>query len=294
MSKRIKENKLLMDILVTGLGCVLLAFSIASILKPNGLVTGGITGLSIILGHVFGVNYTFIYYGFSLAVLIAAFIFLGRKQAMKIILMSAFFPILLIAFDKSGFYLIENDLFLGSIYFGVIGGIGCGFVFKRGLSFGGTDTVAKIFQKKMFPFVSLSQIILVIDVSVVTVAAFVFDRNIALYGIVSQYIFVKSVDMVLFGFGSQKLKMEIISEAQEEIGAYIMKDLGRGVTIYNIMGGYTNQMRQKLITICSPRETMLIKRFVREADPKAFVDVLPVVSVWGKGIGFDSLEEESY
>lgn len=294
MAAKIKANKLVWDVLVTTFGCVLLAFSIASVLKPNGLVTGGFTGLSIILGHVLKIDYTYLYYGFSLAVLLSAFIFLGKKDGVRIVFMSAFFPLLLIAMDRSGFALVEDDLILGSIYFGVIGGIGCGLVFKRGLSFGGTDTVAKILRKRLFPFVSLSQILLVIDVSVVMLAALVFDRNIALYGIISQYVFVKSVDMVLFGFGSKKLKIEIISEENEAIADYIMRDLGRGATIYHITGGYTNTVKQKIITICSPRETMLIKRYVGEVDPKAFVDVLPVVSVWGEGIGFRSLQDDEY
>jgi len=293
MAAKIKSNKILVDILVLGTGCLMLAFAIASILKPNGLVTGGFTGLSIILGYLFNINYTFIYYGFSLSVMLAAFIFLGKKNALKILLISVIFPMVLIAVDNAGVLFIENDLFLGAIYFGVIGGLGAGLIFKRGFSTGGTDTVAQILHKKIFPFISLSQIIFAIDIFVIAFAALVFDRNVALYGIISNYVFAKSTDLVLFGFGSKKLKVEIISEYSEQIADYIMNTIGRGLTIFDVTGGYSKDTKSKILTICSPRETMLIKRFIADIDEKAFVYVLPVVSVWGEGNGFDRLQDES-
>jgi len=293
MAEKIKKNKLLMDVVVTSLGCLMLAFAVAAILKPNGLVTGGFTGLSIILGSLFNINYTYIYYAFSLTVMSGAFFFLGKKSAFKIVVISVFFPLVLITMDGVGVHFVENDLFLGSIYYGVIGGIGAGFIYKRGLSTGGTDTVGQILHKKIFPFISLSQIIFAMDVFVIVFAAIVFDRNVALYGMISNYVFAKSVDMVLFGFGSKKLKIEIISDANPQIAKYIMENLGRGTTILDITGGFSNKTKSKILTICSPRETMLIKRFISEIDPKAFVYVLPVVSVWGEGNGFDSLEDVS-
>ncbi len=292
MAAKIKSNKILIDILVLGTGCLMLAFAIASILKPNGLVTGGFTGLAIILGYLLNINYTFIYYGFSLSVMLAAFIFLGKKNALKILLISVIFPMVLIAVDNAGVLFIENDLFLGAIYFGVIGGLGAGLIFKRGFSTGGTDTVAQILHKKIFPFISLSQIIFAIDIFVIAFAALVFDRNVALYGIISNYVFAKSTDLVLFGFGSKKLKVEIISEYSEQIADYIMNTIGRGLTIFDVTGGYSKDTKSKILTICSPRETMLIKRFIADIDEKAFVYVLPVVSVWGEGNGFDRLQEE--
>ncbi len=293
MAEKIKKNKLLMDVLVTCLGCLMMAFSVAAILKPNGLVTGGFTGLSIILGSLFNVNYTYIYYAFSLAVMSSAFFFLGKKSAFKIMVISVFFPMVLIAIDGLGVHFVENDMFLGSIYYGVIGGVGAGFIYKRGLSTGGTDTVAQILHKKFFPFISLSQIIFAMDVFVIVFAAIIFDRNVALYGMISNYVFAKSVDMVLFGFGSKKLKMEIISELNDQVAEYIMSSLGRGVTKLDITGCYSNEIKSKILTICSPRESMLIKRFVAEIDSKAFIYVLPVVSVWGEGNGFERLDEEA-
>jgi uncharacterized membrane-anchored protein YitT (DUF2179 family) len=103
----------------------------------------------------------------------------------------------------------------------------------------------------------------------------------------------KSVETVLFGFSSKMVKLEIISEKEAEIEAFIMNSLRRGISKYNIVGGYTDLSRIKLVTICSFRESILVRDQIASLDPKAFVSVMPVSSVWGEGVGFDRLTSES-
>ncbi|MFT9497270.1 YitT family protein [Anaerosolibacter sp.] len=292
--KRVKDlQQLAFDFLYLGLGCALLAFAITSILQPNGLITGGITGISIITGKLAGVKYTYLYYVLSLVVLISAWGLMGKREAGKIILLSICFPMMLILFDTMKFDFIENDMFLASIYYGIISGAGCGLILKRGYSMGGTDTIAKILHHRLFPFISISQLLLGIDVVIIIVSAFVYDRRVALYAILTQLVMMKAIDLVLFGFGSKNVKIEIISNCNDAVADYIMNTIGRGISTYEITGGYTNNTRQKIISICSPREVMLIKMHIAKIDPDAFVNVLPVISVWGKGIGFESLLEET-
>jgi uncharacterized membrane-anchored protein YitT (DUF2179 family) len=290
--KKSDFNKDILDLLIVGIGCILTAFSITSILKPNGLITGGITGVSIILEQLINVKYTYIYYVLSIAVLITTWISMGKREGIKIITLSIVFPFVLIVFQKLNFCLIKDDMMLASIYFGLICGIGSGLVLKRGYSMGGTDTVAKILHKKIFSFVSVSEMLLFIDGTIIVSSAIVYNLNTALYAFISQVIVVTVIDAVLFGFGSRKVKLEIISCKHEDITKHILHSIKRGVTSYEVKGGYMNQERLKLLTICSPRESMLIKRYIAHIDPEAFVDVLPVISVWGKGVGFDSLNEE--
>lgn len=292
MVKDKNGKKVILDFIYVALGCILLAFAITSILKPNGLITGGITGISIILDKLTGFNYTYIYYTLSIIILLSAFIIMGKREAKKIIFVSIIFPLILILFESLNLYFIENDTLLASIYYGIIGGTGCGLILKRGFSMGGTDTVAKIINNKFLPFISISQILLFIDVTVILASGFIYDRNIALYAVLTQIILIKSIDMVLFGFQSKHLKIEIISEKNEEIVDYILNTIKRGVSLNEIKGAYTNNPRQKIVSLCSPREVMLIRMFVAKTDPHAFVNVIPVISVWGKGVGFESLIEE--
>lgn len=290
--RKIDIKKIIADYFFVLVGCILVAFAISSILKPSGLVTGGITGISIIFEKLTGIKYTYIYYVLSLLVLLTAFITMGKREGFKIITLSVLFPLILIIFENLNISFIKNDMMLSSVYFGIVCGIGTGLMLKRGFSSGGTDTIAKILHKKIFTFVGLSEILLCIDATIIATSAIVYNLNVALYAIISQIISMKLVDLVMFGFDSKKVKIEIISDKHEEITQYILHQIVRGVTSCEIRGGYMNATRLKLQTICSPREAMLIKRFISDTDSDAFVNVVPVISVWGKGIGFDSLVEE--
>ncbi|MBS3995360.1 MAG: YitT family protein [Alkaliphilus sp.] len=292
MKKR-DYKKLAIDGLYIILGCMILAFAITAILKPNGLTTGGVTGFSFIIDKMFGINYTYIYYLVSTIILTITWIVFGKREGMKILLLSILFPSILVLFENLSIQFIENDTILASIYYGILGGAGCGLILKRGYSFGGTDTIAKMLHYKLFPFISISQILLGIDVVIIAVSGLIYDRNVALYGILTQIIFIKAIDLVLFGFGSKNVKIEIISNENDLIIEYILNSLKRGISSYEIQGGYTNIKRQKIACVCSPREAMLVKMFIAKIDSDAFVDVIPVVSVWGKGMGFESLLDES-
>lgn len=291
MRKR-DQDKRLIDMVYVIMGSIILAIAITSILKPNGIITGGITGFSLVLEKIFGLSYTVFYYILSLAVLITTRFTLGRKEAGKIIVFSIFFPLVLIVFNGLEFNIMQNDLFLASVYYGIMAGGGTGLILKGGFSSGGTDTIAKIISRKLFRFMSLSTIIAALDMSVILFAAFVFDTRIALYALLTQLVAMKAVEVVLYGFSSKMVKLEIISEKEAEIEAYILNFLNRGISKYNIVGGYTNLDRTKLITICSQRESILIRDKISDVDSKAFITVLPVNTVWGEGVGFDSLTPE--
>lgn len=291
MRKR-DQDKRLIDMVYVLIGSIILAIAITSILKPNGIITGGITGFSLVLEKIFGLSYTVFYYILSLAVLIATRFTLGKREAGKIIVFSIFFPLVLIVFNGMEFNIMQNDLFLASVYYGIMAGGGTGLILKGGFSSGGTDTIAKIISRKLFRFMSLSTIIAALDMSVILFAAFVFDTRIALYALLTQLVAMKAVEVVLYGFSSKMVKLEIISEKEAEIEAYILNFINRGISKYNIVGGYTNLDRTKLITICSQRESILIRDKISDVDSKAFITVLPVNTVWGEGVGFDSLTAE--
>ncbi len=286
------KNKLAIDFVFVLLGCILLAFAITAILEPNHLITGGITGLSLILDNITGISYTYFYYLFSLLILVVMNFVLGRREAKKILLLSIVFPIILMIFNALDLKLIEDDLILAAFYYGVIGGAGVGFILKRGYSTGGTDSIAKMLHKKRYPFISVNQIITIIDILIIIVSIFTFNIRIALYAIITQLVLLKSVEAVLYGMSPKLVKLEIISTATEEISEYILKEVIRGVSKSIVVGGYSNKEKKKIMTVCSPRESMLIKVKIASLDDRAFVNVLPVVSVWGEGLGFTRIRDE--
>lgn len=289
-----KIKELVIDVLFVIIGCILLAFAITAILEPNQLMTGGITGLALMIDNITGINYTILYYLMSLIILLTTYLTLGKNEAKKIILLSFLFPAVLILFGKLNFKLIEDDMFLAAVYYGIIGGAGVGLILKRGYSTGGTDSLGKIIHKKKYPFVSVNQIITFIDIIIIIASIFVFDIRVALYAILTQLVLLKSVETVLYGLSPKLVKLEIISNFDKEISDFIIQDIKRGVSKYSIVGGYSNITKMKVITICSPRESLVIKNYIAEIDERAFVNVLPVMSVWGEGLGFRKITEEVY
>lgn len=283
-------RKFWIDIIFILVGNTLGAFATICILIPNGLSSGGITGICRILQDTLGFNFSILYYGFALLILVICAITLGLREAKKILLMTILFPAFLFVFEQFNFSLLEKkDIILAAIYCGIFNGVCSGLVFTRGYSFGGTDTIAKIIKEKFYPQVGISKIILIIDAVIIIASGLFFGRNIALYALITQVIFSKVVEYVMYGFDSKVVQLEIITEKHDEVAWYIMHEIGRGVSNIEIIGEYTQVPRDKIVTLCSPRESMLIKQFVARVDKKAFVTVIRVETVWGEGTGFNDL-----
>lgn len=285
-------KKFIYDTFYLTVGCLITAFSVNYILKPNGLITSGITGLAIVLEKYLQINYSYLYYIATFIILISTFVLMGKKEIMKIIFLSILYPTVLLLMQNVEFRFVENDLLLASIYFSIFYGIGVGMILRKGFSFGGTDTIARILNKKFFPSINVSYLMMGLDGFVLIAAAFAFGRNIALYSIISQLIITKVCDYIMFGFGTKLYKLEIISSKYEEISNYIMYELGRGVTLFKIKGCYTNEEKIQIESICSPSQAVLIQKLIKKIEPSAFVKVLPVINVWGKGRRFIDISIE--
>ncbi len=96
----------------------------------------------------------------------------------------------------------------------------------------------------------------------------------------------------MYGFDAKVVQLEIITDKHDEVANFILHEIKRGVSNVSIVGEYTKIPRKKIITLCSPRESMLIKQFVAREDVNAFVTVIRVETVWGLGVGFNALMGE--
>ena len=276
-------NKKITDYIIVYIGCIIQAFSIVCILKPNNLVTGGITGFSLTIGKVINMNYTYIYYGICILILISA----------KIILLSTTYPLILILMNNIKFNFLQDtsDKILICIYYGIFMGIGTGLVLKKGFSQGSSDTVAKILHKKLLSFMGISQVLLCIDITILIISGFVFGKKAVLYAIIMQMVYSKTISVVLFGFGSSLVKVVVISDQLEKISDFMKNTINRGYSIGYVYGGYNHIKREKIISVCSLREAMLIKDFITKIDENAFINIVPTISAWGKEDGLQNLKE---
>ncbi len=288
-----KVRKLVGDIFCLLAGFCSTAFAVACILTPNGMTTSGLLGVSKILEQFIHINYSYLYYGISVAILIAAFFTLGKAACAKIVCVTLVYPNILLIFENMKLNFIQDDMFLASVFFCVFYGFGIGIVLRRGYTYGGTDTLSAILQKKVFKNFTVIKIMLVIDALILLSCAFTFSTKIALYAFINHFVSNKIMDYVMFGLGTKLYKVEIITPDYERVCDYIIKDIGRGVTVYNVVGAYTHESRIKLSCVCSPSQAMAIKRFLAQNSPTSFVEMLPVISVYAAGgKRFAHLEDE--
>ena len=264
------------------------------ILIPNKLSTSGVTGISQMMEKFTGLNYSYIYYFFSITILILAFFTLKREEFMKIIFVSFLYPTVLVLTGMFHFVFVQGEMFLVCIYFSLFYGFGSGLVLRAGVTFGGTDTIARILNRKVFKGIALSKIMLILDGSILISLGFVFNKDVALYALVNHVICIYIMDYMLFGFRQKLYKASIIphdKEDSEEISRYIL-GLGRGVTLYNAVGAYTKTDKILLSSIVSPRQSAMIRSYLAEHYPNAFMEVSPIVTVYGVGERFVRIQGE--
>lgn len=281
------------DFLFIIFGCAFGSFAVVAVMVPNRLTTGGLTGIVRMLQKFVNLDFSLMYYIGAAIILIIAWIFLGFKEVKKIVLLSVLYPTIIAVFEKINFHLLEEkDMILAAVFCGVFMGISSGIVFWRGYSFASTDTLAKIIRKYWLPHMSLSNILLGIDAAIILGSAFIFDRNVALYALISQVISTKVVDMVMYGFETKVVQVDVITANFDGLKNYVLNELERGVSSVDTCGEYTQMHYKKMSILCSPRESMLIKKFLAREDAGAFVTILRVDTVWGEGPGFKNINKE--
>ncbi|MBQ9273126.1 MAG: YitT family protein [Mogibacterium sp.] len=277
------------------IGLALLAVVIGStatvsIMLPNGLTFGGITGIARIIQHYTDWNYSLVYYALAMVVTAIVWAFLGFKEVRKILLMSLAYPAFMLVLEINDVVLIRSDdLFLVSVFTGVVLGVSNGLTFKAGYSSGGTDSLAKVIKYRWLPHLGIIDITFAINAVIVACNAFVFGLQIALYAVIIIYVSMKVGETVMYGFSDKIVELDIIPGDADALTEFIMGELGRGVSSIEVTGEYTGDKRKQLKILCSPRESFLIKRHLAKEDPNSFVSVISVKSVWGRGRGFSDI-----
>jgi uncharacterized membrane-anchored protein YitT (DUF2179 family) len=281
------------DLFFLIIACSVGAFSTTAVLIPNGLTSGGLTGIVRILQTFIPLDFSVMYYALAVFIWMVVLFLLGKEEGKKVLIVTLLYPAVLMIFEQLNFQLLEeNDVILAAIFCGVFAGICNGLVFWRGYSFCGTESLAKIIKRKLVPHVDISKILFLLDSIIIILSAYIFGRNIALYALITQFISSKMVDFIMYGFETKIVQMQIITSRDKEAASYIMREIHRGVSSYDIVGEYTGQHRKQLIVLCSPRESMVIKKYLMEVDPSAFVSIIQVNTVWGEGRGFTDMHDE--
>ena len=279
------RKHLWLEYLMIIVGTGLMSLAINSVFDASGMVTGGFSGIAIIIkawtkGLVNGgsplwvTNCVLNIPLFFIAWRVKGFSFI-KKAILGEISLSVWLAI------QPVFHLAGDDLLLAALYGGVIQGVGIGLVFLGGGTTGGTDMMAAIIQKFLQHY-SISQIMQIIDGAVVVVGMYVFGIHKALYAIIAVYLVTKVSDGLIEGLKFSKA-VYIITEKPEEIAGIIMEDLDRGATGINVKGMYSGQDKLMLFVVVNKKEIVMLKEKVDEIDPQAFVIVTDAREVHGEG-----------
>lgn len=273
------------DYLFIFMGTGIMALAIQCIFEPIGLVTGGFSGIAIIIRKMTagivegGVPLWLTNLALNVPVFIAALIIKGRKFLGRTVIGTVFLSFWLYVIPQVD--LTQGDYMLSAVFGGVITGIGIGFVLLAKATTGGTDMVSALIQKYVRHY-SVVQILQVIDGMVVLAGLYVFGLKPALYAIVAIFITSKVSDALMEGMKYSKAAF-IITDCYKEIADAIMTQLDRGLTGLDATGMYSGDKKTVLYCVVSKKEIVELKDIVAKIDPKAFVIVMDAREVFGEG-----------
>ena len=285
--KKQEQVKRLKETLYVTLGAFILAISVNLIFLPNQIVAGGASGLSIVLNELFGWNVALTLYAINIPLLMLCFLLLGKDVGLKTIYGSLINPFF-IAITGS-LPPLTNNIFLATLYGGVLTGIGLGLVFRGNASTGGSAIISQIVNK--YFKISLGVSVFVVDGFVIATALLVFTKDTVLFSLISLFIIGRVIDRVQVGVLRSK-NLFIISDKYEAIHQIFIKELDKGVTLLPIEGGYTQKQGKIIMTVIPEKEFMAIKEAILAIDETAFFVALDASEVNGRGFSVKRMMED--
>ena len=270
-------------LILAGTACI--AIGIQWFYDPGGFVTGGFTGLAIIVRQATagviegGIPLWFTNLALNIPVFLTALKMMGRsfvgKTAAATVLLSGWLYVIP-AIDMA-----QQDLLLACVFGGVISGVGIGLVLYAKATTGGTDMVAVLIQRKLRHY-SVIQILQAVDGVIVLGGIFAFGLRSGLYAIIAIFITSKVSDALMEGMKYSKAAF-IITEHYDEVAQALMQELNRGVTGLYAKGMYSGGEKCMLYCVVSKKEIVYLKEIVVGIDAHAFVIVSDAREVLGEG-----------
>ncbi|WP_441945138.1 YitT family protein [Paenibacillus sp. 2TAB23] len=265
------------------IGSIIVAISFNMFMVPNGIASGGVSGVSILVQRIANITPAITQWAINIPLFIAGLWLLGKRFGAKTALGSIILPLFVLLTD--GFQSPTDNPLLAAIYGGIGVGLGLGLVFRGGASTGGLDLAAQILHR--YTGLPLSLAIVCFDGCVIVAAGFIISPEVALYALIGLFVTSKTIDFVQSGLQLSKVAF-IISDYSEEVSTAILNDLDRGLTRLDGHGGYTGAERTVLMVVVGQNEVPKLKQLVRAIDPGAFVIISNTAEVLGQGFKLEN------
>lgn len=260
------------------LGCILGGAAYPMFLTPNNIAPGGLTGVAMVLNYLFHTPVGTVSMLLNIPLFLIGWRAMGRVFVFRSLLATVLFSVMI---DLIRVQPVTMDPLLATLFGGVLLGAGLGLILRGGATTGGTDMAARMVHRRI-PHISVGAFLLIIDFSVVLLAAVTMGANEALYALISIFVSSKVLDTVLTGMTANKACF-IITEKHEAVTQKILTDMERGVTLLSARGAYTGKNRPVVMCVVSRMEVARIKDIVREADENAFMFITEAHEALGEG-----------
>lgn len=268
-------------------GNMLYALAVKLFLLPSGMITGGTTGIALIVTRFFDIPVSMFVLTFNIIMLLVGLAVLGRKFAATTVASSFVYPLSLDFFDRLlGNVVITENPLLCTVFAGLGIGLGLGMVIRMGASTGGMDIPPLILHKLMR--IPVSGSMYAFDICILLGQALFHPAEMALYGILLVLIYTMVLDRVLLK-GSTRIELKIISNYAAQITETILNEIDRGVTLLDAEGGYLHNKKQIVLTIISGRELAKVEKIIHSIDPESFIILSQVNEVSGRGFSMKKL-----
>jgi len=267
---KVEFTHLMHDSFLIIIGILSACFGLKGFLLPNSFIDGGVTGISLILTELTGIPLSILLVAINIPFLIMAFSTIGRQFALR-----SFIAIVLLAISVHFITvpIITDDNLLIAVFGGFFLGLGIGLAIRGGSVIDGTEVLAIFISRKTS--LTIGDIILIFNVLIFLVAAYVFTIEIALYAILTYLAASKTVDFVVSGI-EEYVGVTIISDNSEEIRMAIIEKMGRGCTIYSGKKGYAKRgetltYAEIVYTLITRLELAKLQTEIDKVDKNAFV-----------------------
>lgn len=268
-----------MTLVISVVGALFYCIGVTAFTLPYRFPDTGVMGVAVILKYTLGIAP-------SLVTLVANVLLViwGGRELSKRFVAWTIFNVAIIAFYLQALSVIDfpriHDMFLVAIAGGVLKGIGGGMVFRTGASMGGLDIIAAVMRRRLG--VEVGQISFYINMVILAAATGVVGIENVLYGFVASYIVGQTMDGVLSSFDKRRLVL-IVTQCPEEIVSFIAEHLHRGSTMLHSKGSYSGGESETVMSLLSPRQAMVLKRYLARNYPKSFMVITDASEVFGNG-----------
>ena len=274
------------------LSCVLCSAGLNWVALPNGFPATGIAGLSMVLAHFTGQNYTVMYYLITLLILGATLLVLGKDEVKSILFLSVLYPAILWLLNRVTVEIVFQERLIAVALFGVLYGAGSGIVLRIGFSYGGLDTSSKILKRLLLPTMELRNVMLLIDGGIMLLMLTTYSFETLVYAFLGQLVTVNVMNYVLFHMGPKLYDVQIVANRQEEIRTYMIETLHKTMSSHPITGAYTGAGKIEMDCVCTSKEYIRLRAFLVEQEIDCFVKVMPLMHVFGTNRDFEKLSDE--